>query len=385
MKNLRVLCEFSVKEIMPKQKLFDSSRQALSILSAFLAVPMGAYAQSANKIESTNFCRYAQETASVEGALLKWPNVIANVDNGNQFVDGSRTTSLELQFSPIRFYQGMLIEREADAKCRQYYARVRLENALAHIDGIDNGESHTARLKVLTWALPQATQQLDRYRELLESRAVTAVELYEMQSRIDELRHAISESESAIQRYKMFPSMKKITLESLITAYRKSDEELENISQDRTAAGAWSLNVMAGAERYYGNVSRTSFVSGATLGFNFGSFFQGSSYERASEYRAKWVNGDGETLVGRVRNLKLELTLKLKMERERLTEVTVLEKDLRGRVGPVMNAQSSRARAFNSRFWLRWVFYRAEKAYLDSHVASLSTFLESQQAIESRQ
>jgi hypothetical protein len=327
---------------------------------AFLAVVAVATPAAADD----GYCDFVEGTASAEAALLYSPEVFGQIgyielntlgmsaveNDGTRFVGGMRW-----RLSGI--YEGAVTKSRASADCARHKAfeQVRGDTVRAGLE---------ARAKVYEAALPEAEKILAATNADFEARRATAQEATATRLRVEEMRRAVLETQSALRA---LPAPTGASLAGAVAAYQRADAEVEENEAKLRRWKAIDFSVRVGVDEYLSidTGDRSPFFAVASLGVNLGVLFQGSGNSRSASGRKRLVASGRDSL-------SQEGTLAAAQAAERRAQETAtLEADLKRQIEALDRVGGEDSRRYRLIVWFDWIKVRAENAYFTGLASAL--------------
>lgn len=347
---------------------------------AILLAPASALAQPATPAATADdgYCDFVEGAAGATAATLQSPELFGQfgyieqpafaetpaVDSSNLRVIGG------VRYSLTNILVGSATKRRAAADCRRH-------KAIATVRGGTEATAITARLKVLDEAQVEADRILAQVTSDLEARRMTAPEAMSTRMRVDELRGAAANARRELATLAP-PSTE--SLDSLLSAYRSADADVEAAEARLRTMSAYDVSVRAGADRFLDGPSpSTNFFGVVQVEINLGALWLGGSNDRAAAGRRRYVVATQQAQQQAVAVPIEQLRATLEVETKRATQVQALVTDLQQQLDALAKIESDDSKRFRQTVWFDWVKAKAELAYLETHAASLRQALGSAQ------
>jgi hypothetical protein len=317
------------------------------------------------------YCDFVEGVAASESALLMAPQLFGSlgfIDQTDIILAPNPQTSDDLRLTAgvvyrvSGLYQGLLNRSRARAECDRY-------RAMRQIRGETAARALLARAKVLEDALPQAEKILSRSNADLDERRATAQDVTATRLRVDELRALAATTRRELAALPE-PAPGKPMARALET-YSAADALVESREGSLRRAQAWDVSVRFGYDAFISNDgSESPYFAVASVGFNLGGLVQGRSNARAASGRKRYVaQVQGPQQLGAT---STQMRSTLLVERRRLEETGILVSDLKKQLSGLEEVISDNGRRYRQSMWFDLVKLKAEHAYLEAHVESLS-------------
>jgi hypothetical protein len=348
-----------------------SIRTPLAI--ALLMAPASVAAQPAAPAAPAaddGYCDFVEGAAGASAATLQAPQLFGQfgyieqpafaetpgTDTGNLRVIGG------IRYSLTNIFVGSATKKRAAADCRRH-------KAMATVRGGSEATATLARLKVLEEAQAEADTILAQVTADLEARRVTAPEAMSTRLRVDELRGAAA---NARRELASMATASTESLDSLLTAYRSADADVEAAEARLRTMNAYDVSIRFGADRFLeGTNPSTNFFGVVQVGINFGALWLGGSNDRAAAGRRRYVLATQQAQQQAVAVPAEQLKATLDVETQRARQVAALVADLQGQLDALAKIESEDSKRFRQTVWFDWVKAKAELAYLQTHAESL--------------
>ena len=358
----------------------------LSLL-VVLSLPGAAAAGEAPDAQASaaaepGYCRYVRGAATSEAALLYAPELfgtvgafqIAEGDTGTAFGQPRVRITLGAEASLKDIFQGVAVKQRAEAECRRWRAMNALEGALRAGTGIGAEAALAARAQVLEAALPLLDERLGQLRNQVQLANATVEELDAAQLRAEGLKDLYARTVIERARATGQPAPGG-DLPGLLGEYREADDEVERLEGRLRKNDAWDLRVRGGYDEIVDVDQDLPVFAALTLSYDLGNLWQHVADRKAREGRREWIREEAGGVDSRIAELLGSLRATYDVERVRLTQVETLRRDLEAQLATVEAMQTSQVRRFRDYLLFELTGVRAEHAYLEQHVAALSTFL----------
>ncbi len=324
-------------------------------------------------------CRWVRGEADSQAALLWSPQVFAgggmvsaaDVTNGNSGKVEPRVVA-GLQVSVSSMVRAAQTQALADSECERYHV---FDKVLAFTFAHAGGRSEPAlkaKLAVLEGSLPRAEEMLRDARQAMADARINVEELHATTSRVDALHAEIARARGELRAVQ---GVMKAPDESLNDLVAKRDVVERNAEAKAAAlrqSMAWDVQVRGGYDQVFGLHTPVPAFGMVTLTFSPGYFWQKAPDERAIQARADAARTGLEDATLRAQDTARELRETLRSEKDRLVDVGALLGELEQRHEKLAKTEGDRARAAADILWLWLVTLRAERAYLEAHVADLT-------------
>lgn len=335
---------------------------------ALLLVPASVTAQPV--VADDGYCDFVEGAAAATAATLQSPELFGQFGYIEQpaFAEtpGTDTSNLRvlggMRYSITNIFAGSATKSRAAADCRRH-------RAIATVRGGTEATAITARLRVLDEAQGEADRILAQVTADLEARRVTAPEALATRLRVDELRGLASTARRELATLAP-PSTE--SLDSLLSAYRSADADVESAEARLRSISAYNVSVRVGADRFLEGMSATTnFFGVVQVGINLGALWMGGSNDRAAAGRRRYVLATQEAQQQAVAVPAEQLRATLEVETQRATQVAALVADLQQQLDMLAKLEGDDSKRFRQTVWFDWVKAKAELAYLQTHAESL--------------
>ncbi len=355
----------------------------------------GTYARIRTPKEDTRaYCAWVEAVADSEAALLFSPtlfgtatlgrntgvgndggdhNAAANT-SGSLLPESGRVT-VGLTYSLAGLFRGFATQDRARAQCESYQSTSRLQGfVLAHSRG-QSAPGLRAQLAILEKALPTADAAVVRTELNLKEGTATLDELLAVERRAEEL-HAQT---SRVRRDLQLTTDQRIPpVEAVLEEMRAGGQAQRKLHQEESALRGlrgWDFTFGAGYDQIVGiDNNNVPLFATATLSFNLGLPFQGSSERRALNARLERGNATVNGIGARIEQSLELLRIISKEETARHARVKLRLSRLQARYENFQKMADSRARRrFLRALWFELTMARAESAYLERHLDELAS------------
>ncbi len=349
-----------------------------TLLLALVLCPIVAEAQPA---DDDGYCDYVQGTASATAATLFAPQVFgqfgyieqqqqaAAPDPAIEPNDLRAIVGLRYSFTNIFAAKATIARAEAD--CRRHKAQASMQAINQQIKDTSTARAISARLQILEAAQAEADKLLATTQSDLDARRITSQEAMSTRMRVDDLRGQLAQARRELAAVPVNETQKGV--DGLLAAYRAADADLERSDSKLRTIRAYDVNVRAGADRFLnGSNTDTRYFAVVELGINLGALWMGSANKRSAAGRARYARTVGPLAVA----LDLApLRPVLEVQKQRLAQVQALSTDLERQLAALAAAESADGKRFRETIWFEAIKARAELAYLQAHIATLSEML----------
>lgn len=348
-----------------------------TLLFALVLCPVVAQAQPA---EDDGYCDYVQGTASAAAATLFAPQVFAQFGYIEQqqlatapdpAVEPNDLRAIGgLRYSFTNIFAAKATIARADADCRRHKAQAGMQAIAQQIKDTSTARAVSARLEVFEGAQAEADKLLATTQSDLDARRITAQEAISTRMRVDGLRGQLAQARRELAA---LPASETKGVDGLLAAYREADADLERSESKLRKIAAYNVNVRAGADRFLnGTNADTRYFAVLELGINLGALWMGSGNKRSAAGRARYARTIGPFAVA------IDLTALrpvLEVQTKRLAQVQALSTDLDRQLAALAGAESTDGKRFRETIWFEAIKAKAELAYLQAHVATLTEML----------
>lgn len=361
-----------------------ASRIAWLVAGASLLSPAVAAAEDAAvQGELPGYCRYVNGVADAETALKVAPQLYSEFGVINSGTATGSTTPLGepewrlvvgVRWDVIDLLEGLKLQDRADAQCRRWRAENAMEVAIRAGD-VGAAPALAAKARVLAEALPEAERLVKGLDEDVQLARATRDQLDAVRVRLDGLRSEVRQVFLEQQKMEGMPHGQGDSMASVIAAYRAADDRIEETEGSIRSLHMWDVEVRGGYDEIFQVEQGTPLFALLTVSFNFGGFWVSGANEDARAGRRAWVAEAAGGVDRRISDLVEHLGAVRASEKARLQEVSVLQSDLEGQLQQVSTLGTSRVRNYETFLFFEVTRLRAERAYLESHLAELDRII----------
>lgn len=368
--------------------MLRSLRPLLVLLLLFLSA--AAYGATPAE-DAAGYCRYAEEVARSESALLLSPQLYLNlglVQGYDPLFDPTigGPTGLRLMaglsYSVRGMYQGLLGRLRAQADCQRYRVAAEMHGLLQSSQELTTKPALQARLDVLEAAMPRAQEVLDALAERLRRSAATLDEMQSTRTRVEALRSQLNDTRAAMLSApeSLGPAGAGGKADERLLRREEAEARVANLDARLRRSQAWDLSLRGGFDKTYGLPDRLPFSGMASLTLNPGWLLQLGAETRAQAARRQWIHNQQEGLGERYAHMLRKLRAARAAESARLWDLDATVRDLEDRVRSLSALQGERIQRYRDYFWLDLIKAQAEQAYLRAHVQELARVLGEERA-----
>jgi len=342
--------------------------------------PALAQAQPAPTAVDDGYCDNVQGTASATAATLFAPQLFAQFGYIEQLNFSVNTDpNIEpndlraiggVRYSFTNILAGKATKARADADCRRHKAQAAMQAIAQQLKDTSSARAIAARLKVYEAAQVEADKLLATVQADVDARRTTTQEAISTRLRVDDLRSQLAQAQRELAA---LPSQEPKGVDNLLADYREADSDLETSEARLRTVRAYDVNLRAGADRFLnGSNQGTRYFAVVEVGVNLGALWTGSGNKRSAAGRARYARTVGPLAAAVDPALLRPL---LEVQQKRLAQVQALSGDLDRQLASLAQAESMDAKRFRETIWFEAIKAKAELAYLQAHVATLTEML----------
>lgn len=352
----------------------------MTLLRTSLVLLLAPAIATAQPAADDGYCDFVEGTASATAATLVAPQLFGQFGYIEQLDNTLATTDVQpnnlraiggLRYSFTNIFQGKATVARAEADCRRHKAQVAMQAIAQQLKDTSATRAIAARLAVYEQAQGEADKLLATVQADVDARRMTTQEAISTRLRVDELRAQIAQARRELAA---LPSADTKGVDGLLTQYRDADADMEKADAKLRTVKAYDVNVRAGVDRSLNGdlEDKTRYFAVVELGVNLGALWTGGGNKRSSVGRARYAQ-----TVGALNAIVDPTVLKamLDVQQKRLTQIQALSGDLDKQLAALSSAESVDAKRFRETIWFEAVKAKAELAYLQAHVATLTELL----------
>ncbi len=355
-----------------------------TLLLTVLLCPIVAEAQPAPTPAAAlddGYCDYVKGTASATAATLVAPQLFGQFGYIEQLNFSVNTDpSVEpndlraiggLRYSFTNIFVGKATKDRADADCRRHKAQAAMQAIAQQIRDTSSARAVAARMKVYEGAQAEADKLLATAQADLDARRITTQEAISTKLRVEDLRAQLAQARRELAA---LPESTTQGIDGLLADYGAADADLERADAKLRTLRAYDVNLRAGVDRFVnGDIAdKTRYFAVVEVGVNLGALFTGSGNKRSAAGRARYAKTVGPLMTTADPAI---LRPVLDVQQKRLVQVQALSSELDRQLAALTQADSTDAKKFRETIWFEAIKARAELAYLQAHVATLTEML----------
>lgn len=348
----------------------------LVALAALAAAPPAA-------AEESDFCRAVRARASADASLLMWPQIVAQAlrfpdlasQSGFPLDSRQGQARAALTYSLIDLYKGLGVLSVAEAQCEAHHTQRDIEELLLSGEDLVRLPALRARVAFLASRLPGWKALVAREEEKFARRVITLIELTEIRLKAADLERRLARSEAELHHLESLGLKQPgASVDALSRRFLARADQAEQRASHVRALASWQVKLTGGGT--FLSADRPDWYGLVELSFNLGAFNQSRYDARYLEARRDEMKSDRAGLIGRLLDLQTRLRGARSQAASELSAVDrhwSLVVEAKRSVG---NAETASAAYAAALLMLEEISVEAERIYLRSIVAELSSFLE---------
>lgn len=342
---------------------------AVTARAALALAALGATtaATTAAQADDDGYCQRVAGVAAADAALGLAPAVFGSVG----YVEAPATTAapdptanatrvtLGVSYRFTGAIEGLVTRSRAAADCRRHQAEVAIGDAA-------RAQALAARAEVLDAALTETAALLDRTRADVAARRATAPELTALELRVADLQ-ALAAATTA-ERGRLPADAAPVP--RALARLQAADAEVERREASLRVLRALDLSARVGYDSLAGQDDESPYFAVVSASVNLGVVWQLVGNRDAAAGRRRML----ERAPGGAGN-RARLEAELASERDRAAATAALADELERQHRELKGLGGDASRRIAQTIWFDLVRMRAERAYLDAHVAALAVIL----------
>jgi hypothetical protein len=325
------------------------------------------------------YCQYSESVAEDERRTLMTPHLVASAGKVN-FLSGEKSAvgnstlrqTIGLSYSLQETLRGMAVNTRAHADCERYKASSMLLQFLElRVQSLEVA-AIAARLTLLENALPTAELIVSRTKADVAAFRTTNAHLDAMSIRLDRLRAGMDQNRKAlVTPVGSVPPPRFSSLRQAIAQQQAEDATYErSMSRIRRSTG-WNLTVQGGYEHLSNVRDYSPYYWTVNFDMSLGLFSRHRAAEEAVSAHVAFLSQDPLGPTQRAKVLLSKLQSDLLVEQSRLTDNTILLREMEGRVDSLKLIRDIKASEYSDDVWFEMIELRAEHEYLRVHIDTL--------------
>lgn len=258
-------------------KFYPVAIRAVIVLAALSA---GAVARAS---EVDTFCELAQAKAKTSSALLAAPEVFGNVGDP---VTAERSMTIGVRNSIGRTRRAGLTEQLAQAECAAFRAEARLAEQVSGVEARAELLSLIHMLEKLAAALAVAEANVQREKQLLESKNARLSDLKTAFEQYDALSRELAGAQARRARIQNQLPEAEVSLSGLLQDSISTQAEVANLTAKLAKSNAWDVTYAAGMRADLRDSGQKGFIA-VTATYSLGKAASDQAAARVADLSAQ--------------------------------------------------------------------------------------------------